>query len=225
MHPNRGQGPSDLWGDNNNKDEINSRHKTFSRPRTPLCEPRGQACISRDGLAQCRECIRAHGGAGFATPGHFAQSAEVMPQFGPQRSTGHKLKTVSGEAPDSCPVQDPASTSLGFCPAEAQPPRRTETLHTECRSVMGLHDPPGKVHLQCWADVPASPSPGVPFRASPETQLQREQKCLDATPQLRSLWSLALHGQEPPGDPDTALWGSLSHPGRAPAGPGAVTRC
>lgn len=36
---------------------------------------------------------------------------------------------------------------------------------------------------------------------------------------------LSIGRSHQPRDPDTSLWGSSPHPGRASAGPGAVTRC
>lgn len=65
----------------------------------------------------------------------------------------------------------------------AQPPPRRDLPGSV--GLCWIHTPPGgKLHPQG-----ASPSPGGPFRTSPEMQLQREQKGSNPTLQLRRLQS------------------------------------
>ena len=95
----------------------------------------------------------------------------LCPGLGHKGAQGRSPQAENGQrgwSPASCPAPDPVSTSLGLCPAEAQPPARMETFPPQQWPVLGPHVPPGKVHPQRWAALPASPSPRSPFRASPE---------------------------------------------------------
>lgn len=138
-------------------------------------------CSSRGRLARGGS-IRAHGSTRCwlcHSRVFRVERQRLCPSLG-HRGVAHKQKTVSGVVSGLLP---PAQRRTLPAQPGAQPPPGRDLPGSV--GLCWIHTPPGgKVHPQ-----EASSSPGGPFRASPEMQLQREQKGSNPTLQLSRLQS------------------------------------
>lgn len=102
--------------------------------------------------------------AGSATPVCFIWSSRgYAPVWATKkhRDTAHKQKTVSGGSLlPPAQHRTPASTSLGLCPAEAQPPPRMETLPPQWWPVRKSLQ--GRCIPRAWQLSLQAPVQGVP---------------------------------------------------------------
>jgi len=208
--------------DNGNNDGNNSlRPNSFQTKKTPLWAL-GTSVQQQKWPCARRGAISAHGWrAGSATP---ACSVWNGRGYAPVRATkkhrhtAHKQKSqCGGGSPASCPVQDPAA------PAKAQPLPRIRHLPPSAEAC------PGSTRCSREGTSPALGSSPLETQAGESlrgiSRNTASEGGVRPTPQLRSLQSLAVHWQEPLGDPDTVLWGSSPCPSRASPSPGAVTTC